>query len=249
MAHRSWLLIALGALLALSAQPPGADAGEFGNPYNENSGVASKPRQPTNEPAPPHVDKAASAAVVPSSDAYKIGASDVLDISVFNVPELSKTVQVADTGTINLPLVGEIPAAGRTAQDVERDLTARLGAKYLQNPQVTVFVKEYNSQQVTISGAVNKPGVYPIRSKTSLLQIVAMAAGFTSGSDSTVLVLREGSGKRSAARFDVDEIQSGRLQDPVVQSGDVIVAGTSAIKKGFETILKVLPVAGLFAVL
>ena len=94
-----------------------------------------------------------------------------------------------------------------------------------------------------------KPGVYPIRSKTSLLQIIAMAEGFNPGSDSTVLVLREGNGKRSAARFDVDEIQNGRVQDPTIQSGDVIVAGTSAIKKGFETILKVLPVAGLFALL
>jgi polysaccharide export outer membrane protein len=195
------------------------------------------------------VDKAASTASIPSSDAYKIGSSDVLDISVFKVPELSKTVQVADGGTINLPLVGEIPAAGRTAQEVERDLTARLGAKYLQNPQVTVYVKEYNSQRVTISGAVNKPGVYPIKSKTSLLQIIAMAEGFNQGSDSTVLVLREGGGKRSAARFDVDEIQKGRVADPIVLSGDVIVAGTSAIKKGFETIMRALPAASIFALL
>jgi len=248
MANRSWVLIAVGALLALSALLPRASAGEFGSPFNDG-GVASKPRQPSKELAPAHVDKAASATVTPSSDAYKIGASDVLDISVFNVPELSKTVQVADTGTINLPLVGEIPAAGRTAQEVERDLTAQLGAKYLQNPQVTVYVKEYNSQRVTISGAVNKPGVYPIRSKTSLLQIIAMAEGFNPGSDSTVLVLREGGGKRSAAKFYVYEIQNGRVQAPTVQSGDVIVAGSSAIKKGFETILKVLPAAGLFALI
>lgn len=248
MLRRSWILIAVAALLVLLAQPS-AGAGEFGNPYNAKPGVGPKRDQPSNELAPAHVDKAASATTAPSSDAYKIGSSDVLDISVFKVPELSKTVQVADTGTINLPLVGEIPAAGRTAQEVERDLTARLGAKYLQNPQVTVYVKEYNSQSVTISGAVIKPGVYPIRSKTSLLQIIAMAQGFNPGSDSTVLVLREGNGKRSAARFDVDEIQNGRVQDPTIQSGDVIVAGTSAIKKGFETIMKVLPAAGLFALL
>ena len=90
---------------------------------------------------------------------YKIGAMDVLDISVFQVPELTKSVQVADTGTINLPLVGEIAVVGKTPQQVERDLIARLGAKYLQNPQVTVYVKEYNSQQVTISGEIKKPGV------------------------------------------------------------------------------------------
>jgi polysaccharide export outer membrane protein len=94
----------------------------------------------------------------PSSSAYKIGPLDVLDISVFKVAELSKSVQVADGGTINLPLVGEVPAAGKTAQEVETDLTAKLGAKYLQSPQVTVFVKEYNSQRVTVDGAVKKPG-------------------------------------------------------------------------------------------
>src|SRR5262249_23781414 len=75
-----------------------------------------------------------------SGDAYKIGPSDVLQIFVFKVPELSQTVQVADTGTVNLPLVGEIPAAGKTAHDLERELTRRLGAQYLQNPQVTIYV-------------------------------------------------------------------------------------------------------------
>ncbi|MEZ5855394.1 MAG: polysaccharide biosynthesis/export family protein [Hyphomicrobiaceae bacterium] len=72
----------------------------------------------------------------------------------------SKSVQVANSGTINLPLVGDIVAAGRTARDIERDLSAKLGAKYLRNPQVTVFVKEYNSQRITVEGAVNKPDVF-----------------------------------------------------------------------------------------
>ena len=83
---------------------------------------------------------------------------DVLEISVFKVPELSKSVQVADTGTINMPLLGEVPAAGKTAQEIEQDLTRQLGAKYLKNPQVTVFVKDHNSQMVTIEGAVMKSG-------------------------------------------------------------------------------------------
>ncbi len=80
----------------------------------------------------------------PGARAYKVGPQDVLDISVFKVPELTKSVQVAESGSINLPLVGEIQAAGKTAQDIERDLAKKLGAKYLQSPQVTVFVKEYN---------------------------------------------------------------------------------------------------------
>ena len=83
---------------------------------------------------------------------------DVLDISVFQVPELTKSVQVADTGTINLPLIGEVVVAGKTAQQVERDLTTKLGAKYLQNPQVTVYVKEYNSAPSHYSRRDKKAG-------------------------------------------------------------------------------------------
>jgi len=180
---------------------------------------------------------------------YKIGAQDILDVSVFKVPELSKSVQVADIGTINLPLVGEVPVAGKTAQEVERDLTSRLGAKYLQNPQVTVYVKEHNSQSTTVEGAVKKPGVYPIKGKTSLLQSLASAGGLEPNSDSTVVVFRYADGSRTAARFDVDNIRSGQAEDPVLQGGDVVVVGTSAIKETFNNVLKVLPAVGAFALL
>jgi polysaccharide export outer membrane protein len=176
--------------------------------------------------------------------AYEIGPLDVLDISVFQVPELTKSVQVTDTGTVNLPLVGEIPVAGKTAQEVERDLTARLGAEYVQNPQVTVYVKEYNSQSVTITGAVQSPGVYSIKGKASLLRVVAMAGGLSDNSDSTVLVLRQSDGKRSATKVDISAIQDGKAEDPALQSGDKLLAGTSAIKQAFNTILKGLPIAG-----
>ena len=174
---------------------------------------------------------------------------DILDISVFRVPELTKSVQVSASGAVNLPLVGEMQAAGKTSEQLERELTKKLGAQYLQNPQVTVFVKEYNSQRATISGAVNKPGVYPIAGDTTLMQIVATAGGLVQTSDSTVLVVRNSGGKRSAAKFDVAAIQKGAAPDPAIQSGDLIVAGNSAIKSGFNTILKALPLAGLFTIL
>ena len=180
---------------------------------------------------------------------YRIGPFDVLDITVFQVPELTKSVQVADIGTINLPLVGEVRVAGKTPNEVERDLTAKLGKEYLQNPQVSVYVKEYNSQSVTVSGAVKKPGVFPIRGKTTLLQAVAMAGDFDQGSDSTVLILRNKDGKRMAARFDVSAIQNGKAEDPTLEAGDQIVAGTSAIKKGFNAIMKAVPLVGTFALL
>lgn len=183
-----------------------------------------------------------------SATAYKIGAQDVLDISVFKVPDLSKTVQVADSGTINLPLVGEVPAAGRTAQEVERDLTKRLGDKYLQSPQVTVFVKEYNSQFVTIEGAVKKPGVYPIKGKSSLLQVIATAEGFTEVADSDVVIFRDNNGKRSGAKFNIEAIRSGNQPDPQLLQGDTIVVSNSALAMTYQQFLKVLPL-GTFVTL
>ena len=193
---------------------------------------------------------ALTAVARPGTTSYKVGPFDVLEVSVFNVPELSKTVQVAGSGTVGLPLVGELPAAGRTAQEIERDLTKRLGAKYLQNPQVTVLVKEYNSQRITLEGAVKKPGVYPIRGELTLLQAVATAGGFGDNADSNVVVFRTtAKGKRSAARFDVEQIRNGSIGDPKLAAGDVVVASSSALKEGFNNVVKALPLLGVFALL
>src|SRR5262249_49744135 len=119
-------------------------------------------------------DKFTSAAT-PGNSAYKVGPLDVLDVSVFQVPDLTRTVQVADNGIINYPLVGEVQASGRTAHQVEVELAKRLRAKYLQSPQVTVFVKEYNSQRVTLEGSVRHTGVFPLKGRTTLMEGLAQA--------------------------------------------------------------------------
>jgi protein involved in polysaccharide export with SLBB domain len=88
------------------------------------------------------------AGVVPSgNEAYKIGPLDVLDVTVFKVPDLSKTVQVDRNGTITYPLIGEIPAAGKTARELARDLAQRLNAKYLRSPQITITIKSSNTSR------------------------------------------------------------------------------------------------------
>jgi polysaccharide export outer membrane protein len=154
---------------------------------------------------------------------------------------------VSDSGNVQLPLLGETAVAGKTAEELQEDLTSRLGAEYLQNPQVRVTVKEFKSRNVTVTGAIGSPGIYPLKGETTLLQIVAMAGGFKDASDSTVLVMRKGrGGKRLAARFDVSAIEKGRATDPLVQGGDTIVAGESTIKKAYQGFLKALPIAGAF---
>jgi polysaccharide export outer membrane protein len=180
----------------------------------------------------------------PGSSAYKIGPLDMLDIQVFKVPDLAKTVQVAENGEINYPLIGYLPAAGKTAHELEQELTHKLGAKYLRDPHVSVLVKEYNSQRVTISGAIKSSGVYSIKGSTSLMQIVAMAGDVDTATNSgNVVVFRTISGQRSAARFDIDSIREGKADDPQVQPGDVIVVDTSATKVALKNIMSVLPLA------
>ena len=164
----------------------------------------------------------------------------------FRLPDLSKTVEVAEDGTIDLPLLGATPAAGKTPYELQRELSSKLGAKYLQNPQVTVSVKEFNSSRVTVSGAVKNPGVFPSKGET-LLQYVTKAGGLDDTANSIVLVLRQSGGKRSSAKFNVADIQAGRADDPIIESGDVLVANTSPLKKGLNTILKVLPLGGAAA--
>lgn len=191
---------------------------------------------------------AITAVSTPGNVAYRIGPQDMLDVSVFKVAELSKPAQVSEAGTINFPLLGEVPAAGKTARELEKHLTTLLGEKYLQNPQVAVIVKEFNSQRVTVEGAVRKPGVFPMQSGMSLLQAVAHAQGLDSLSDNTVVVVRTTNGRRAAARFDVDKIRDGALEDPQLHAGDVVIAGTSAFKEGLS-FLKSFPLTSAFALL
>lgn len=220
--------------------------------------TASLGAQPSADNLPPPATTKTSAKLLrevraleskttPGTEGYRIGPQDVLDISVYQAPDLTKSVQVAESGTINLPLVGDVTAGGVTARELERELKNKYGARYLQDPQVTVFVREYNSQRVTLEGAVERPGVYPYRGPVSLLQLVATAGGMKEVADGTeVMVFRTATGKREAARFDVDEIKAGRAADPPIMQGDVVIVGVSTVKKFYNDILKSLPVVGMF---
>src|SRR5262249_176574 len=192
-------------------------------------------------------DKFVSSAT-PGNSAYKIGPLDVLDVQVFQVPDLTRSVQVADTGIINYPLVGEVQAAGRTAHQLELDLAKKLAAKYLQSPQVTVFIKEYNSQRVTVEGSVKHTGVFPLKGQTTLIQALAQAGdGDINIASGDIVIFRTINGKRSAARFDFEAMTTGKSQDPELQPGDVIVVDTSPSKVALQNFLKILPVAGATA--
>jgi polysaccharide export outer membrane protein len=180
------------------------------------------------------------------SSAYKIGPQDVLDISVFKVKELTKTVQVSEAGTINYPLIGETNVSGETARQLEQKLTRILGAKYLQNPQVSVVISEHNSQRVTIEGAVKKAGIYPLKGGMTLLQLVATAEGLLPISEDEAVLLRKINGKRSAARFSMSELRGGTIKDPQLNAGDVVIVNTSATKQAIALLIKSAPLFFLF---
>lgn len=194
------------------------------------------------------LDKAAQAYTAiadPKSKAYKIGPLDVLEVTVFKVPDLSKSVQVSEAGTINFPLIGEIQAGSKSARELEQELTKRLGAKYLRNPQITVFVKEYNSQRVTVTGAVKKPGVVPMAGGMTLVQAIAQSGGLDDLAESTAMLFRLTDGQRVGGRYDISAIQAGQGDDPQLQSGDVIVVPSSDLKTGANALLRALPLASV----
>jgi polysaccharide export outer membrane protein len=177
---------------------------------------------------------------------YRIKNADILQIVVYQVPDFSRDVQVDVTGAVALPLLGPIPAAGKTVRELEADLTKRLKAKYLQNPQVSISVKDAIGLRVTVSGEVKKPQVVPVRGNVTLMSVIADSGGYTDLADPTsVLVIRNTDKGRTTTRIDTTAILSGKATDPQVYGGDTIVVDESAGKNAWKNTVGALSAAGL----
>lgn len=138
---------------------------------------------------------------------YKIGAQDLLDISVFGLKELNRTVRVSEEGKISLPLLGEVHVEGLTKTGLERRLSQLLEEKYLQNPQVTVFIKEYQSKRVFMLGAVKEPGPYELHGRQTLLQLISQAGGLSSDAGDEIMVIRQlQDGTNKSFRISIDDL-------------------------------------------
>jgi polysaccharide biosynthesis/export protein len=184
-----------------------------------------------------------------ASGDYRIGATDLLTISVFQVPDLSfEEIRVDASGNLQMPLIGSVPAAGRTPGELSVDIARLLGDRYLRNPQVTVTVMEAASQKVTIDGAVTQPGVYEMRGRTTLMQAVAMAKGPLREADvRSVAVFREVGGQRMVAVFDLAAIRNGQAEDPVILGDDIVVVDTSRLSVLLRDVVQALPAVAAFA--
>ncbi len=160
---------------------------------------------------------------------YKVGPQDLLEIQVWGQPDMARTVRVNLQGRISLPLIGPIDAVGLTAQQLEKSISDRLGERFLQDPQVTVFIKEFTTLRFTIEGAVNKPGVYPLSGQITLLRALAVAGGQGQLSDmSDVMLFRlAANGERQAMSFDIEKIRNGEVTDPLIANDDLVVVKRS----------------------
>ncbi len=126
----------------------------------------------------------------PESNVYRVGPGDVLDVVVFEEEDLTRLVTVQHGGEISFPLIGEIPVAGLTLKEVRVQITELLGKDYLIDPHVTVKVKEYLSQWVTVVGEVGRPGKYYLTGLKTLLDLLTEAGGFTSKASGELVVTR-----------------------------------------------------------
>jgi polysaccharide biosynthesis/export protein len=180
-------------------------------------------------------------------DDYRISPLDTLKISIFQVADLSGDYEVDLTGHIALPLLGNVKAVDMTTAQLDQKLTDALGARYLQNPDVSVGVKASSTRVVTVDGSVNQPGVFPINGQMTLLQVVAMARGTNdTANPRRVAIFRQIDGQRQAAAFDLVSIRRGTAEDPRIYSGDIVVVDGSSIKKLQREILSTIPVLSIF---
>jgi len=159
---------------------------------------------------------------------YQIGRDDLIEVSVFEVPELSSTSRVAASGMMSLPLVGAIEVVGHTARELETMIEQALREKYINDPHVTVFIREYASQPVSVIGAVKMPGIYQIKGQKYLLDMLAMAQGLdnTAAGKLIQVIRRTGDNSEEAQTTTIkteDLFENGKTELNIpIKSGDVI---------------------------
>jgi len=221
-------------LLAVSSGPSARDGGAVTRMGEEH------------KPLPPPDTTSSGGAYTGVSD-YRVGPQDLIEITVFQVPDLSRTVRVNSGGQISLPLVGVLQVGGLTIPEFESTIAQKLSAKYLQDPQVTAFVKEYASQRVTLEGAFAKPGIYPLTGRTTLLQAIALGGGLDRVADPKgVVIFRQIGGKKMGAVFDGRNIRAGKDEDPLLYGDDVVVVEESGSKTALRRFIEAMPMLSVF---
>lgn len=177
-----------------------------------------------------------------------IRPGDKLSILVMGEPELtSENYFVDSTGYIQVPLAGEVIAAGRLPAQLRDDLAHRLGARFIRDPQVAVIIAERRKTTFAVEGAVEQPGIFEASPGTTLLSAIAQAKSPSNVARlDEVMVFRIKDGNRMGARFNLAAIRKGTDPDPQILAGDTIVVGHSALKGAWREFLQAAPAFNLF---
>ncbi len=172
-------------------------------------------------------DVPSTAGIVKAASDYRMGPEDVIDVFVWKEPDLSTSVVVRPDGKISLPLANELDASGKTALELQADITERLKL-YITRPIVSVMVKQINSLKVSVLGEVRKPDVYRIKNRVTVLDAIAMAGGFTDlARANRVIVIRTTAAGPQRFRIDVKQTvgDSGALPFYLQPQDTVYVEG------------------------
>lgn len=177
------------------------------------------------------------------SRAYAIGPFDKLRIDVMGMPEFSLLEIQADAGgRFSVPLAGSIEAGGKTPDEVSSLIRSRLQAEHVRDPKVSVNLLETVSQQITVEGEVETPGLYPAVGRMTLLSTIARAEGTTEFTNlNDVIVFRTVDNQKYAALYSLAAIRRGAYEDPEIFANDRVIVGDSPQRRLFRDLLQVVP--------
>ncbi len=165
--------------------------------------------------------QAANAA--PRAEASTLGSGDLVEVRVFQEPDLSGAYRLSTEGTIDFPLCGKVTLAGTTSSEAADALTKCLADGYLKRPQVTVLVREYTSKKVFVFGEVQRPGTFPFDENMNVIQAITLAGGFTKlASKNNTNVTRRVEGREVKIRVPVEDIGVGREKNFALEPGDIV---------------------------
>jgi polysaccharide biosynthesis/export protein len=214
----AFVALAIAAAASQAQQPAPATT-------TESARTNTVPPAPLAAPAPAPAATVAPAAGVALPSNYTIGPDDILSIVFWRDKDMSADVVVRPDGRITLPLISDVQAGGLTPEAL-RDRIREQATKFVEDPSVTVVVKQINSRRVFVTGMVSKPGAYPLSNPTTVLQLLSMAGGVNEFADAKkIIVMRTENGLQKAYPFNYKDVSRGKSlkQNIQLQPGDTVV--------------------------
>lgn len=177
-----------------------------------------------------------------------VGPFNELRVEVFGVEEMQRDIMTDGEGNFTFPLIGVVPAAGKTPNAIAEDIRSKLVGRYVRDPQVTVNFKSSDnplalqSQSVTVDGQVTKAGAYPVVGRVTLMRAVALAGGVSEYAKlEDVVVFREVGTQKYVGIYNLEAIRRGNYADPEIFPNDIVVVGDSLARRQFKDILQIVP--------